>query len=94
MNQPLAEGIFWISALACIIAEVAILHSTYAERGVEKSSLVPASRRSGEIAWAIVPALGLAILLIFTWQKVQNRTEDNANGAMPGMSMDHAGARH
>jgi hypothetical protein len=74
MNQPLADTIFWIGALACVIAEIAILRSTYAARRVEKSSLVPASSRTGEIAWAIIPALVLAALLGSTWQKVQAKS--------------------
>ena len=92
MNQPLADAIFWIAAIACVIAEIAILRSTYAARSVEKSSLVPAARQSGEIAWAIIPALGLSVLLVFTWQKVQQRDarlERGPGNMPPGMLMDH-----
>jgi hypothetical protein len=85
MNQPLADAIFWIGALACVLAEIAILRSTYVARGVEKSSLVPASSRGGEIAWAIIPAIVLAALLGSTWQKVQMR---RSHQMMPGMSME------
>jgi heme/copper-type cytochrome/quinol oxidase subunit 2 len=83
MNQPLAEGIFWIAALACIVAEIAILRSTYAARKVEKSALVPEASRGGEIVWAIVPALALSVLLLATWQKIQAREGH--------MMMDHSG---
>jgi heme/copper-type cytochrome/quinol oxidase subunit 2 len=83
MNQPLAEGIFWIAALACIVAEIAILRSTYAARKVEQSALVPEASRSGEIVWAIVPAVALSVLLIATWQKIQAREAH--------MMMDHSG---
>lgn len=93
MNQPLADAIFWIAAIACVIAEAAILRSTYVSRRVEKSSLVPAARRSGEIAWAIIPALGLSVLLVFTWHKVQTRRARPDNMA-PGMMMDHQGGGH
>ena len=75
MNQPLADVIFWASAFACVIAEIAILRSTYVARRVEKSNLVPASSRTGEIAWAVIPALLLAALLGSTWQKVQHEGE-------------------
>jgi heme/copper-type cytochrome/quinol oxidase subunit 2 len=84
MNQPLADVIFWIAALACVIAELAILRSTYAARRVEKSSLVPASSRTGEIAWAIIPAIVLAALLGSTWQKVQHK------GGMPMHMHSHS----
>ncbi|MEO8909664.1 MAG: hypothetical protein ABI408_05495 [Gemmatimonadaceae bacterium] len=86
MNQPLAEGIFWIAALACIVAEIAILRSTYAARKVKKSALVPASSRGGEIAWAIIPAIALSVLLVATWQRVQARSAH--------MMMDHSGMQH
>jgi len=41
MNQPLAETIFWIAALSCAVAELAILRSTFAARRIEQSGLVP-----------------------------------------------------
>lgn len=86
MNQPLAEGIFWLAALACIVAQIAILRSTYAARKVEKSELVPAASRSGEIVWAVLPALALSVLLVATWQKIQSREAH--------MMMDHSGMQH
>jgi heme/copper-type cytochrome/quinol oxidase subunit 2 len=93
MNQPLADAIFWLAAIACVIAEIAILRSTYRAQRVEKSSLVPAARQSGEIVWAIIPALGLSVLLVFTWQKVQKRDAQPDN-MPPGMMMDHQGSDH
>jgi len=86
MNQPLAEAIFWIAALACIVAELAILRSTYAARKVKKSALVPEASRSGEIVWAVVPAVALSVLLVATWQKIQAREAH--------MLMDHSGMQH
>jgi heme/copper-type cytochrome/quinol oxidase subunit 2 len=86
MNQPLAEGIFWIAVLACIVAQIAILRSTYAARKVEKSALVPAASRGGEIVWAIVPVIALSVLLVATWQKIQAREGH--------MMMDHSGMQH
>jgi heme/copper-type cytochrome/quinol oxidase subunit 2 len=83
MNQPLAEGIFWIAVLGCIVAEIAILRSTYAARKVEKSALVPTASRGGEIVWAIVPVVALSVLLVATWQKIEAREAQ--------MMMDHSG---
>jgi heme/copper-type cytochrome/quinol oxidase subunit 2 len=93
MNQPLADAIFWIAAIACVIAEIAILRSTYVARTVEKSSLVPAARQGGEIAWAVIPALALSALLIFTWQRVQTRGA-HRDTMPPGMMMDHRTGDH
>ena len=91
MSQPAAEAIFWIAALACIIGEVMILRSSFAVTLKTKSSEVPASPRSGELAWAIIPAIGLVALLIFTWQRVDARsahmrTMDHSGMTMPGMN--------
>lgn len=73
MNQPLAEIIFWIAAAACIVAEVAILRFTFSARGANKSELVPAAPRAGEIAWAIIPALVLVLLFGATWNRINAR---------------------
>lgn len=90
MNRPVAEAIFWIAALACAVAQIAILRSTYAARKVEKSALVPAAPRVGEIVWAIVPLVALSLLLVATRQKMQARNARmmmNHSGMQPSMPM-------
>jgi heme/copper-type cytochrome/quinol oxidase subunit 2 len=90
MNQPAAEAIFWIAALACVIGELMILRSSFAVTRETQSELVPSSPRSGELAWAIIPAIGLAALLFVTWQRVDARNAhmrlmDHSQMSMPGM---------
>jgi len=87
MSQPLAEMIFWIAVVACAVAEVAILRSTIVARRANKSELVPASPRSGEIAWAVLPALALCAVLIATWQRIEARESHM-------QMMDHSGMGH
>ena len=87
MNQPLAEIVFWIAAIACVIAELAILRSTFAARRVNKSELVPSASPRGELAWAIIPALALAVVLTATWHRIEAR---DAHMRM----MDHSGMPH
>lgn len=87
MNQPLAEMLFWIAAVACVIAEVAILRSTFAAQRAQKSELVPSASPRGEVAWAIIPALALGVVLIATWQRIDAR--DTRLKAM-----DHSGMHH
>jgi heme/copper-type cytochrome/quinol oxidase subunit 2 len=87
MNQPLAETIFWIAAVACVMAEVAILRSTFAARRAARSELVPPSSRSGEIAWAVIPAVALCAVLIATWQRIEARQSHM-------QMMDHSSMRH
>lgn len=86
MSQPLAETIFWIAALACIVAELAILRSSFAQTGANSSSLVPVSSRRTELAWTMVPAVALVVLLVFTWNemKAANAHRHPAPGAEPG----------
>jgi heme/copper-type cytochrome/quinol oxidase subunit 2 len=86
MNQPLAETIFWIAAVACVIAELAILRSTFTARRANKSDLVPSASPGGELAWAIIPALALGVLLIATWGRIEARDVH--------LRMDHSGTRH
>jgi heme/copper-type cytochrome/quinol oxidase subunit 2 len=91
MIQPLAEAIFWIATLACVVAEIAILRSTYEARRVEKSDLVPSASRGGEITWAVIPAIMLAFLLTATWQRIEAREThmkmmDHSGMQMPGMT--------
>lgn len=86
MNQPLAETIFWIAAVACVIAELAILRSTFAVRGVKKSELVPSASPRGELAWAIIPAVALGVVLIATWERIEARDTH--------LRMDHSGMQH
>ena len=73
MNQPLAETLFWIAAVACAIAELAILRSTFAARRAIKSELVPSASPRGELAWAVIPAVALGIVLTATWQRIEAR---------------------
>ncbi|HKR07715.1 MAG TPA: hypothetical protein VJS39_00880 [Gemmatimonadaceae bacterium] len=73
MNQPLAETIFWIAALACAVAEIAILRSIIAQRRAQNSTVIASSTPLAEIIWAIVPAIALAVLFIATWQRIETR---------------------
>lgn len=87
MNQPLAETLFWIAALACAVAELAILRSTFAARRVNKSELVPSASPRGELAWAVIPALALGVVLTATWQRIEARDARLR-------TMDHSGMQH
>ncbi len=87
MNQPLAEAIFWIAAVACAVAEMAILRFTFRARRIQQSDLVPIASRRGEIAWAIVPAVALSFLLVATWQRIEARETQMR-------MMDQSGMQH
>ena len=86
MNQPLAETVFWIAAIACVIAQLAILRSTFAARTANKSDLVPAASPRSELAWAIIPALALVVVLSATRQRMETRDRH--------LKIDHSGTQH
>jgi heme/copper-type cytochrome/quinol oxidase subunit 2 len=82
MNLSVAEAIFWIAALACVVAQIALLRSSISRKGERRSELVPASPRPVELAWTILPALALSVLLFATWRRIADREEHE--------HMDHA----
>lgn len=94
MHQPLAETIFWVAALACVVAEFAILRSLIAQPRAQHSNLVPAGSPVTELIWGIVPAIALAFLLFFTWRRIQLRDHhmqmDHSAHQMTAISLDGA----
>src|SRR2546423_14870370 len=75
MNEPRAGLLCWPAPIGCAVAEIGILRSTLAERGgtASKAELVPTASRGGELAWAVVPAVGLCVVFAFTWQRISAR---------------------
>ena len=69
--SPTANSVlFWIAAATCAVAQVALIVSAIRApmAGSPESASMRMPRRTGEIAWTIVPAIGLAVLLVFTWR--------------------------
>ena len=59
MSLTLATAIFWIAVACCAVAQTAIV----------RSSLVsPSAKRGADLFWSILPGIGLAVLLVFTWK--------------------------
>jgi heme/copper-type cytochrome/quinol oxidase subunit 2 len=74
MHLSFAAGLFWTSVACCLIAQLLIVRSVFGARHVPAPAAdVPRSRGSVELLWAVVPAVGLAVLLVFTWRAVQER---------------------
>lgn len=64
--------LFWIAVVCCVVAQVAIARSTLGA-SVLRAELrpgVPRPRRSIEIAWTVMPAVGLALALVLTWRAI------------------------
>lgn len=64
--------LFWIAVVCCVISQVAIARSTLGApgRGRELRPGIPHPRRSIEIAWTVLPAVGLALALVMTWRAI------------------------
>lgn len=75
MSFRLADAIFWTAVACCAIAQVAILRSVMKSPASARvgDSATPSSapRRAMEIAWAVIPGVALAALLVFTWRAMR-----------------------
>ncbi len=67
---PFAEPIFWVAAALCLIAELAILRSAFTPRSDAHATPLPQPPRGSEMMWAVIPAIGLALLLAATWRAI------------------------
>lgn len=69
-------ALFWIAAACCVVAELAILKSLLFGRAARADRLegrpvtAPRPKRETEVAWAILPAVGLLLVLYLTWRAV------------------------
>ena len=76
MTSTFADGLFWLSVACCALAQFFILRSVGAARhAAAPSTMLPKQRSAMEVLWAVLPAVGLALLLVFTWRAI------HANGA-------------
>ena len=60
LPPAVAKAVFWAAVCLCAVAHLAIL------RSVMRS----APRRRLELAWALIPAVALAALLVMTWRGI------------------------
>jgi hypothetical protein len=80
---PLAtESLFWIGAAACAIAQAAILravvggsdarpgHRQLGANGPDRPWPGRGAHRLSEAAWALLPGVALAFVLVWTWHTV------------------------
>lgn len=63
----LREAVFWVAALAIVVAQAAILRTARAY--VVQAPRGRAASPWLEAFWAVVPALGLAAMLVVAWRQ-------------------------
>lgn len=78
MRFSFAVGLFWLSVACCAVAQLLILRSVRATSQSAPASPLPRSSSRLELLWALVPAVGLALLLTFTWRAVQETARPSA----------------
>lgn len=79
MRLLFADGLFWTSVACCLVSQLFIIRSVRGAQHVPSPSAgLPRHHGALELFWAVVPAIGLAVLLCFTW-----RTIHPARGAAP-----------
>ncbi|HEX6048228.1 MAG TPA: hypothetical protein VFZ21_03135 [Gemmatimonadaceae bacterium] len=84
-------ALFWIAAACCVVAELAILKSLLFGRAARAARLedqlvtARAPNRTIEIAWAVIPAAGLLLVLYLTWRAVDAPLTPSADASRAGV---------
>jgi heme/copper-type cytochrome/quinol oxidase subunit 2 len=76
--------LFWTSALACAIAEVAILRAALRRPAEDAPPVARALRPHspiGEVIWALVPAVALTFVLFWTWAAIHEPAASSPVGS-------------
>jgi hypothetical protein len=69
MSFLLADVIFWIAVACCTVAQLAIIRSAIVSPArVAGGAPTSGARRAAESAWAVLPGVALAAVLLFTWR--------------------------
>jgi heme/copper-type cytochrome/quinol oxidase subunit 2 len=61
------DAIFWAAAACCALSQAAIVRSALRARA-QRPDGTASPPRAIEVAWTIVPALVLVLVLVFTWR--------------------------
>lgn len=72
-SMTIRTALFWGAVLCCLVAQLAILRSVLFGRAAASATGTPhaaPARRPIEVAWAVLPALALLLVLYLTWLAV------------------------
>jgi heme/copper-type cytochrome/quinol oxidase subunit 2 len=77
MSSIGAWALFWLAAVCCAAAELAILRTVWRTHPQPAAAGdAPRQKRAMEIAWALLPAIALVAVFFFTWRAL--RTSETA----------------
>jgi hypothetical protein len=104
MPSLAAESLFWIAAVACAVAQLAILRSVVTDPAGD-GTRPPGSaadpgrsiggsgrRRLREATWALLPGVVLAFVLIWTWHTVRAPQQALPPSNSPSLAAPATGA--
>lgn len=74
IHSTIAGAIFWIAVACCAAAQIAIVRAMVRspQRRDEPGSQAPVRGRGLELAWALIPAVMLGLVLVLTWHAVRS----------------------
>jgi heme/copper-type cytochrome/quinol oxidase subunit 2 len=83
MSPAMKTAVFWIAAASCLVAQLALIWSAIRAPmpGSRDSASLRMPGRASEIAWTIIPAIGLAVLLVFTWRETHRAAAADPHAA-------------
>jgi heme/copper-type cytochrome/quinol oxidase subunit 2 len=70
IGSSLAVYLFWAAVACCVVAQAAILRAALRAPAATVAARVPRPRRAAEVAWVLVPAIVLTLVLAFTWRAI------------------------
>jgi hypothetical protein len=86
MHATFSNTIFWLAAVAAVVGQVAIIWTVRPTRqslpplsrtdgslpSLSTSGAIrPLSKKAfAEVAWAVLPAIGLLVILVLTWRAI------------------------
>ena len=74
MHLTFSTALFWSSVACCLVAQVLIVRSVLGTRRLPAANEeVPRAHGGVELFWAVLPAVALGLLLLFTWRAIDAR---------------------
>lgn len=72
--------------MCCVVAQIEIVRSAF-KTSPASDGTVPAPSRWSEVVWTVIPAVGLALVLVFTWRAIEARQATDAIRPAPASAI-------
>jgi heme/copper-type cytochrome/quinol oxidase subunit 2 len=69
--RSLSDIIFWLAAACCALSQAAIVRSALRARA-QRPDGSASPTKAIEVAWTVLPALMLALVLLLTWRALHH----------------------